>query len=187
MFTGWWLTSDVTSRILVWKIFCGRIQVLWRKLTEKLLYRYWPWRSWNITFRWTAKRVIFSRSAQHWGKYCPEGKYNYLGTTDTWIFHPSRSISVILDGQNEWFPQNFMCSTTTTKFGNKTRRVRTKQNWTPTWQLARVLLLTTAYSAYAVHFFLGQFPNMELILLFLSPLFYLLNCYIFAIASLMLL
>ena len=36
MFTGWWLTSDVTSRILVWKIFCGCIQVLWRKLSEKL-------------------------------------------------------------------------------------------------------------------------------------------------------
>ena len=34
-----------------------------------------------------------------------------------------------------------------------------------------VLLLTTAYSAYAVHFFLGQFPNMELMLLLLSPLF----------------
>ena len=31
-----------------------------------------------------------------------------------------------------------------------------------------VLLLTTAYSAYAVHFFLGQFPNMELMLLLLS-------------------
>ena len=26
--------TDVTSRIFVWKIFCGRIQVLWRKLTE---------------------------------------------------------------------------------------------------------------------------------------------------------
>ena len=49
-----------------------------------------------------------------------------------------------------------------------------------------VLLLTTAYSANAVHFFLGQFPNMELMLL-LSPLFYLLICYIFAIASLRLL
>ena len=33
-----------------------------------------------------------------------------------------------------------------------------------------VLLLTTAYSAYAVHFFLGQLPNMELMLLLLSPL-----------------
>ena len=42
-----------------------------------------------------------------------------------------------------------------------------------------VLLLTTAYSAYAVHFSLGQFPNMELMLLLLSPLFYLMNCYIF--------
>ena len=48
-----------------------------------------------------------------------------------------------------------------------------------------VLLLTTAYSAYAVHLFLGQDPNMELMLL-LSPLAYLLNC-IFAIASLRLL
>ena len=36
-----------------------------------------------------------------------------------------------------------------------------------------VLLLTTAISVYAVHFFLGQFPNMELMLL--SPLFYWLN------------
>ena len=33
-----------------------------------------------------------------------------------------------------------------------------------------ILLLTTAYSAYTVHFFLGQFPNMELMLLLLSPL-----------------
>ena len=49
-----------------------------------------------------------------------------------------------------------------------------------------VLLLTTAYSAYAVHFFLGQFPNMELMLL-LSPLFNLMNRYIFTIASLWLL
>ena len=34
-----------------------------------------------------------------------------------------------------------------------------------------VLLLTTAYSAYALHFFLGQFSNMELMLLLLSLLF----------------
>ena len=47
-----------------------------------------------------------------------------------------------------------------------------------------VLLLTTAYSVYAVHPFLGQFPNMELMLLLLSPLFYLLYCFIFAVASL---
>ena len=43
-------------------------------------YRYWPGRSWNITFRWTAKRVIFfqgiifSRSVQHWGKILSRGK-----------------------------------------------------------------------------------------------------------------
>ena len=65
---------------------------IWLSFMNVVLYRYWPWRSWNITFRWTAKKVIFSqgiifsRSAQHWGKYCPEGKYNYLGTTDTWYF-----------------------------------------------------------------------------------------------------
>ena len=47
-------------------------------------------------------------------------------------------------------------------------------------------IINHAYSAYAVDFFLGQFPNMELMLL-LSPLFYLLNRYIFAIASLRLL
>ena len=81
-----------------------------------------------------------------------------------------------------------MCSTTTTKFGNKTRSLRIIFFLTQTCQLARVLLLTTAYSAYAVHFFLGQFPNMELmLLLLLSPLLYLLNRYIFAIASLLLL
>ena len=40
------------------------------------------------------------RSAE--GKYCPEGKYNYLNWHHRHvIFQPSRSISVILDGQNE--------------------------------------------------------------------------------------
>ena len=82
--------------------------------------------------------LYFPQSAQHWGKYYPEGKYNYLGTTDMWYFiRPGKNI---LDGQNEWFPQNCMCSTTTTKFGNKIRSLRTKQTWTQTWQLARVLL-----------------------------------------------
>ena len=38
--------------------------------------------------------IIFSRSTQHWGKYCPEGKYNYLGTTDTWyIIRPGQYLS----------------------------------------------------------------------------------------------
>ena len=41
---------------------------------------------------------------------------------------------------NDFNPQHFMCSTTTTKFDNKTRSLRTKQNWTQTWQLERVLL-----------------------------------------------
>ena len=63
------------------------------KDTNHIGDRYWPRRSWNITFRRTAKRVIFSqgiifsrevRSTE--GKYCPEGKYNSLGTTGTWYF-----------------------------------------------------------------------------------------------------
>ena len=79
-----------------------------------------------------------------------------------------------------------MCSTITTKFGNKTIGVCVQNKTERKLDSLRafyygVLLLTTAY---AVHFFLGQFPNMELMLLLLSPLFYLLNCYIFAVASL---
>ena len=42
------------------------------------------------------------------------------------IFHPARSISVILDGQNEWINQIWWYSMTTTKFGNKTMSLRTK-------------------------------------------------------------
>ena len=58
---------------------------------------------------------------------------------------------------------------TTTKFANKTRSLRTNKTERKLDSLRTfyydVLLLTTAYSAYAVHFFLGQFPNMELMLL----------------------
>ena len=61
---------------------------------------------------------------------------------------------------------------TTTKFGNKIRSLRTKQTERKFDSFYYdVLLLTTAYSAYAMHFFLGQFPKMELMLLLLSPLF----------------
>ena len=42
-----------------------------------------------------------------------------------------------------------------------------------------VLLLTAAYSDYAGHFFLGQFPNMELLLLLLS-LYFLIEFVIFS-------
>ena len=44
-----------------------------------------------------------------------------------------------------------------------------------------VLLLSTVYSSYARNFFLGEFPNMELLLL--SPLFFLLNSYIFSVGQ----
>ena len=127
-----------------------------------------------FTFRWTAKRVTFS-----------QGKILSPPTHDI----SSVPVDFCYIRWSKWMISTyFMCSTTTTKFGNKTRSLRTKQNCTQTWQVARVLLwrsisLTTAYT---VHFFLGQFPNMELMLL-LSRLFYLLNCYIFVIASLQLL
>ena len=51
-----------------------------------------------------------------------------------------RSIFVILDSQNERFHGNFMCSMTTTKFGNKTRSLRTKQSERKFDSYARVLL-----------------------------------------------
>ena len=73
------------------------------------------------------------------GKYCPEGKYNYLGTTDTWYFNRPGQY-VILDGQNEWFQQNILCAMTTTNFGNKTRSLRTKQTESKLDRFARVLL-----------------------------------------------
>ena len=66
---------------------------------------------------------------------------------------------------------------TTMMFGNKARSLRTKQSEHKLDRFARVLLhydillLTTAYAAYAVHFVLGQFPNMDIMLLLLSPLF----------------
>ena len=120
-------------------------------------------------------RDYIFRSAQHWGKILSEGNIIFRHHRHM-IFNPSRSISVILDGKNELFHQSFMCSMTTTKFGNKTRSLRTEQTNAKLDSLHTfyydVLFLTTAYSAYAVHFFLGQFPTMELMLLLLSAFFY---------------
>ena len=63
----------------------------------------------------------------------------------------------------------------TTKFGNKTRILCTNKlnaNFTVLRAFYYdMLVLTTAYSACAVHLFLGQFPNMKLMLLLLLPLF----------------
>ena len=65
---------------------------------------------------------------------------------------------------------------TITKFGNKTRSLRTKQSEHKLDSLRAfyydILLLTAAYSDYAGHFFQGQFPNMDWLLLLL--LFYVL-------------
>ena len=61
---------------------------------------------------------------------------------------------------------------TITKFGNKTRSLRTNNLDANLTALRAfyydVLLLTAAYSDYAGHIFLGQFPNIELLLLLLS-------------------
>ena len=129
------------------------------------------------------KGLYFPEVRSTEGKYCPEGKYNYLGTTDTWYFiRPGRYLL--------WFPQ-ILCALRLPRNLVTRLRVCVQNKTERKLDSLRafyydVLLLTTAYSAYAVHFFLGQFPNMELMLL-LSPLFYLLNCYIFVIASLRLL
>ena len=95
-------------------------------------------------------RELYFPKVRTEGKYCPEGKYNYLGTTDRHvIFHPSRSISVMLDGQMNDLIKSLWCSMTTTKFGNKTRSLRTKQaehkNFADVHAFSYdVLLLTTA-------------------------------------------
>ena len=132
---------------------------------------------------------IFPRSAQHWG--------NILSRTEniTILAPPTRDISsvpvdICYIRWSKWMiSSKFYVLYDPTKFGNKLgvciqNKTERKLDSLRAFYYD-VLLLTTAYSAYAVHFFLGQFPNMELMLL--SPLFYLLNCYIFVIASLRLL
>ena len=39
MFTGWWLTSDVTSRILVWKIFLWACPSTLKKINRKIMIK----------------------------------------------------------------------------------------------------------------------------------------------------
>ena len=73
------------------------------------------------------------------------------------------------------------CSATITKFGNKTRSLRTKQSERKLFYYD-ILLSTAAYSQYAGHFFLGQFPNVEWLFLLLL-LYFLLNCYIFPVGQ----
>ena len=70
---------------------------------------------------------------------------------------------------------------TTTKFGNKTRSLHTKQteckldSFAHFYSYYDVLLLATAYSDYAVHFFLGQFPNMEFMFIVVVVFYFLFN------------
>ena len=42
--------------------------------TLHVLYRYGPEQSWHMTFWWTATRVKFSWSVQHWGKILSRGE-----------------------------------------------------------------------------------------------------------------
>ena len=89
------------------------------------------------------------------------------------IFHPSRSISVMVK-MNDFL--KILCAlrlpqSLVTRLGvcvqNKTER---KLDSLRAFYYD-VLLLSTAYSAYAVHFFLGQFPNMDVVVVVAFILF----------------
>ena len=94
--------------------------------------------------------------------YFPKGLYF---PEDGWYFiRPGRYLLYKIDGQNDWFPQNCMCSMTTTKFGITRLGVCIQSKTERKLDSLRVfyydvLLLTNAYSVYAVHFFLGWFPT----------------------------
>ena len=85
------------------------------------------------------KELYFPEVRSTEGKYCPEGKYNYLATPTCDISSVPVDICYI-----RWsklmISSKFYVLYDPTKFGNKTRSLHTKQNWTQTWQLARVLL-----------------------------------------------
>ena len=134
---------------------------------------------------------IFPKCAALRENIVPRENITILAPPTRDISWPYRSISVILDGQNEWFRQNILCPMTNTKFGNKTRSLRTKQTEGKLDSFARILLWRSIVDHCVLclrsAFLSGSFPNMELMLLLLSPLLYLLNCYIFVVASLRLL
>ena len=56
-FPVWWPYKEIKEEVM----FCGNAKYY----GKVILYRYWPRQSWNITFRWTAKRVIFSQGVIH--------------------------------------------------------------------------------------------------------------------------
>ena len=121
-----------------------------------ILYRYWPGRSWNITFRWIAKRVIFSQGII-FSRRCAALRENIVPRENiTILAPPTRGISSVpvdicyIRWSKLMISSNCMCSTTITKFGNKTRSLRTKQNWTQTWQLAHVLLWRSIVNHYVL-------------------------------------
>ena len=105
-------------------------------------------------------------------------------TCDNWI-RPSRS--VILDGQNEWFNQNldgalWVPQSLVTRLGVCIQN-KVKANLTD----LRTLLLWRSILDHCIlclrgDFFLGQSPNMEIMLLLLSPNFFL-NCYLFPVGQ----
>ena len=87
------------------------------------------------------KGLYFPRNAQHWGKIVsPRENITRLAPPTRDISSVPVDICYIRWSKSMISFKKCMCSTTTTKFGNKTRSLHTKQNWTQTWQLARVLL-----------------------------------------------
>ena len=116
---------------------------------------------------------IFFRLQQ----FFPKNYHNGVGVLSSWPWLTAELTSKIKKiigggGGGQLVKMNDFIRNTTT------RSLRTKQsnklnaNFTALRTFYYdVLLLTTAYSACMVHFFLGQFPNMELILMLLSPLF----------------
>ena len=135
--------SKKVCRYICTKLNRWYISIQWKlnmkRIRDLILYRYWPGRSWNITFRWTAKKVIFSQGIIF-------SRSAHIRENITILAPPAHDISTVpVDicyiRWSKWMiSSKLMCSTTTTKFGNKIRSLCTKQNWTQTWQLACVLL-----------------------------------------------
>ena len=160
---NWWNHIIQSTSVKYW--MARKLEIS----SDSVLYRYWPGRSWNITFRWTAKRVIFSPKCAALRENIVQRENITLGTTGTWYFIcPGRYLLYQMVKMNDfmeilcalWLPRSLV-----TRLGVC---VQNKLNANLTALRAfyyDVLLLTTAYSDYAVHFFLGQFPNMELMLL----------------------
>ena len=135
----------------------------------------------------------FGQTSQHFNNYCDLFKSNYYTDID----RDGHEISRFFGCQENYiFPRDYIFP----KCAALRKNIVPRENITilapPTRDISSIPIdicyirwskwiikkkKKKKKSAYAVHFMLGQFPNMELMLL---SLFYLLNCYIVAIASL---